>query len=221
MLACRLKDPKVIHVLMRAEANVLKHAGEKGEGGGKRTALHWCAMHGSEEECKVLADYVKDSGGDSLRMQRYLDAQSEDGETALMLAARKRMGAMCVSLISLGANPSLRNRVGKNACFLAKEAGWKEISDWLEKKVGAGVANMATYSDVQYDRKLRFGLIKMRELLESFMKAYLQIVMGSLGLTLIPIGPLSTSMSSYPDNLLNSLLNNIFKKKSYTFLLCY
>ena len=73
MLACRLKDPKVIHVLMRAEANVLKHAGEKGEGGGKRTALHWCALHGSEEECKVLADYVKDSGGDSLRMQRYLE----------------------------------------------------------------------------------------------------------------------------------------------------
>ena len=27
MLACRLKDPKLIHVLMRAEANVLKHAG--------------------------------------------------------------------------------------------------------------------------------------------------------------------------------------------------
>ena len=113
-----------------------------------------------------------------------------------MLAARRRLGAMCVSLISLGANPSLRNRVGKNACFLAKEAGWKEISDWLEKKVGAGVANMATYSDVQYDRKLRFGLIKMRELLESFMKAYLQIVMGSLGLTLIPIGPLSTSTTT-------------------------
>jgi len=193
MLACRMKDTKLVHVLMRAEANVYTHAGSAGGGKGKRTAAHWCALHGSEEECRVLADYVKDSGGDSLRMQRFLDAQSDDGETALMLAAKRRQGAMCVTLIQMGANPSLRNRAGKNACFMAKEMGWREIGEWLEKKVGAGVANMQTYSDVQYDRKLRFGTMKMREHLEVFIKTYLQMVTASLGLAMVPIGPVSVS----------------------------
>ena len=193
MLACRMKDAKLVHVLMRAEANVYTHAGSAGGGKGKRTAVHWCALHGSEEECRVLADYVKGSGGDSLRMQRFLDAQSDDGETALMLAAKRRQGAMCVTLIQMGANPSLRNRAGKNACFMAKEMGWREIGEWLEKKVGAGVANMQTYSDVQYDRKLRFGTMKMREHLEVFVKTYLQMVTASLGLAMVPIGPVSVS----------------------------
>ena len=48
---------------------------------------------------------------------------------------------------------------------------------------------MQTYSDVQYEKSVRYGAIKMRDLLDFFEKYYLQMIMGGAGF--IPIGPIS------------------------------
>lgn len=188
ILACRLKDTKIIHVLMRSGASALQDGGRKGGG---RTAIHACAEHGSEEELRVILDYVKDGGGDSLRIVRLLDAQSDNGDTALMLAARIRNGVMCRVLTSLGANPNIRNAQSRNACYIARSAGWTELADWLEKKVGAGVAKLETFSDLQYDKTVRYGAIKAKEAVEEFGTAFLKLVHKST--TQSPLGPPSVA----------------------------
>ena len=188
ILACRLKDTKIIHVLMRSGASALQDGGRKGGG---RTAIHACAEHGSEEELRVIIDYVKDGGGDSLRIVRLLDAQSDNGDTALMLAARIRNGVMCRVLTSLGANPNIRNAQSRNACYIARSAGWTELADWLEKKVGAGVAKLETFSDLQYDKTVRYGAIKAKEAVEEFGTAFLKLVHKSS--TQSPLGPPSVA----------------------------
>ena len=48
---------------------------------------------------------------------------------------------------------------------------------------------MQTYSDVQYEKSVRYGAIKMRDLLDFFEKYYLQMIMGGAGF--IPIGQIS------------------------------
>ena len=188
ILACRIRDTKIIHVLMRSGASALQDGGRKGAG---RTAIHACAEHGAEEELRIILDYVKDGGGDSLRIVRLLDAQSDNGDTALMLAARIRNGVMCRVLTSLGANPNIRNAQSRNACYIARNAGWTELADWLEKKVGAGVAKLETFSDLQYDKTVRYGAIKAREAIDEFGAALLQLIHKST--TQSPLGPPSVA----------------------------
>jgi len=177
ILAARLRDLKAIHVIMHSGGVALQNTGRRGRGW---TVLHHCAVHSCEEELRVIVDYVKEGGGDILRVTRFLDWQNMDGDSALMLAAKKRNGLMCRILTTLGANPNLRNNQGRNACYLARQAGWAELSDWLEKKVGSGVAKLETYSDLQYDKALRYGTVKIRDALESFGKEYTKTVLGYL-----------------------------------------
>lgn len=184
IMACRMRDTKSIHMLMRAGASAIQDTGRKGGG---RTCVHACAEHGAEEELRIVVDYVKDGGGDALRIVRLLDTQSDDGDTALMLAARIRNGVMCRVLTSLGANPNTRNAQSRNASYIARSAGWTELADWLEKKVGAGVAKLETFSDLQYDKTVRYGAIKAREAIESFGFHFLKSVHQST--TQSPIGP--------------------------------
>jgi len=98
MLACRLKDMKMVHVLMKNGASAL-HKGESG-----RTALHTCVIHGNDEAAKVIAEYLKDGAGDSMRVIRFIDAIDDDGESALITACRIRNGLFCHLLTSMGAN---------------------------------------------------------------------------------------------------------------------
>ena len=184
IMACRMKDTKMIHVLMRNGVSALQTGGRAG---GERTAMHWCAIHGSEEEAKIIMEYVKEGGGDSLRITRALDSECSNGDTPLMLAARIRNGLMCRTLSSLGANPNIRNKLGRNAYNIARSAGWNELADWLETKVGAGVAKLETYNDLQYDKKVRYGKVRMMEAVEQFARDYLSVVHVSTSTT--PIGP--------------------------------
>lgn len=172
MLACRLRDTKWLHILMKNGASVLQKSGRRGQG---MSALHWCAIHGSEEEAKIMMDYIKESAaGDSLRFIRFLDSQNDNGDTAMILAARSRNGLLCKTLSLLGANSSVLNNVGKNAYFTARGAGWTEIAEWLERKVGSGVAKLETYGDVQFEQSLRFGLMKVRQAVQKFAKVYVE-----------------------------------------------
>ena len=59
-------------------------------------------------------------------------------------------------LTSLGANPNIRDHKGHNAAYLARDKGWNELADWLENKVGGGIAKLETYSDLQYEKKVSY-----------------------------------------------------------------
>ena len=194
MMACRLKDTKMIHALMRLGCSALQDGGRAGAG---LTAMHWCAIHGSEEEAKIILEYVKEGGGDSLRMSRVLDGQSTNGDTPMMLAARIRNGLMCRALAGLGANPNVRNDQNRNACNIARTAGWTELAEWLEKKVGAGVAKLETYSDLQYDKMVRYGKIRLEENIEEFGRLYLSLVHESTAIA--PLGPPSIARTMVED----------------------
>ena len=135
-------------------------------------------LYTAREEAKIIMEYVKE-GGDSLRITRALDSESSDGDTPLMLASRIRNGLMCRTLSALGANPNIRNKLGRNAYNIARNAGWNELADWLETKVGAGVAKLETYSDLQYDKKVRYGKVRMMEAVEQFGRDYLSVVHNS------------------------------------------
>lgn len=170
ILACRMRDVKLIHSLMRADALEIQTGGRVGNG---RTPLHWCAVHNCEEEAKVITDYVRDGGDDALRIVRFLDFQDNDGNSPLMLAAKLRNGLMCRLFLSLGANPNVRNPQRRNAAYIARDAGWTEIADWLDTKVGAGVAQIETFTDIQFEKTQRFGSLTVREALKSFGKTFL------------------------------------------------
>lgn len=147
-----------------------------------RTALHWCVVHGNDEMMKIICEYLKEGVGDSMRVTRFLDAQTLDGETALMLAARQRSGLMCYALTQIGANPNMRNNKGRTAAYLARQHNWSEIADWLEKKVGAGMSKVETFSDLQFEKQHRFGHIKVQDLIHNFGRTYLLLMQNRIGL---------------------------------------
>lgn len=182
MMACRAKDMKMIHVLMRNNASALQK-GLKG-----MTCLHICAIHGAEEVARTIVDYLKEGAGNAMRVNRFLDCQDDNGDTAMILAAIRRNGIMCHTLMNLGANPNVRIGKGRTAAFLARSKGWTEIADWLDKKVGgsSSAAKVETFSDLEFERKSRYGLIKVRELLQQFGRLYLTLIQNRLGLS--PLG---------------------------------
>eukprot|EP01031_Cornospumella_fuschlensis_P027052 gene27052-32687_t len=170
MYAARLRDVRSVHIFMKKNANVLT------KGARNYTVLHHCVVHHSEEIVKVLVDYLKEGVGDSMRVVRFLDAVDEDGSTALILAAAVRNTLMCHVLLNLGANPNVRNSVGRTALAVARNSGFGELADWLEKKVAAGAMKVETYADIQFEKQARFGFLKTRDLLQEFGKVYLSIV---------------------------------------------
>lgn len=60
-----------------------------------------------------------------------LDATDAFGETALMAAARNGDAATCMSLLSAGANPRLRNRDRATAAELAEARGFSKLAERL------------------------------------------------------------------------------------------
>jgi ankyrin repeat protein/acyl-CoA-binding protein len=176
MMACKLKLTKIVHMLMRLGASVMQTGGKIGK---RFTALHWCAIHGSEDEAKIMVDHIRDSAGDALRITRFLDAPNDDGDTALMLAAVTRNGVLSRLLVSLGAATGARNRQGRTAAYIGRHAGWTELADWLDTKLGSGVARIESFSDINYDKKIRYGTIKLRDLLLEFGKNYLGLIQRS------------------------------------------
>jgi hypothetical protein len=148
--------------------------------------LHTCTIHHSEEIVRIIVDYLKEGLGDSMRILRFIDAADADGETPLILAAGIRNALMCHMLITLGANPNMRNSQGRTAVYVARENGWSEIADWLEKKIGAGAMKVETYADIQFEKQARFGFFKTKEYVQEFCRKYITLVHGRL--TWHPLG---------------------------------
>ena len=45
-------------------------------------------IHSENEAAKVIAKYLKDGAGDSMRVVRFIDAIDDDGESSLITACR-------------------------------------------------------------------------------------------------------------------------------------
>ena len=162
-VACRLLEVKLLHGLLRNGASPYTLDVNR------RNAVHWCVLQSNEEGLKVLLSYVAESGG---KVPNYLNAIDNKGETALFLAVRYRNGLMCKVLCSLGVDSSKKNFEGKSASVIARDMGWYGIADWLEKRLGGGNLTLESPQDVHFERLVRYGSIKLRELLQSFLQHY-------------------------------------------------
>lgn len=62
-----------------------------------------------------------------------LDARDEKGRTSLMLAASKGYVGICEQLINSGADPLLQDDEDRNAIDIAKECGYSNVTELLQK----------------------------------------------------------------------------------------
>ena len=86
------------------------------------TALHYAASVGSVEIVKLLLDSAA-----------YIDAESPNQTTPLMMAARSKQHEVCKLLIEEGADPSLINQRDLAAADFAARAGDTELAEVLKK----------------------------------------------------------------------------------------
>ena len=94
------------------------------------TALHYAASKGHNEVIKAL-----------LEQQAYIDAESPNGTTPLMMAARYASPKTVKLLLEEGADPRIRNQLGYDALQMAQKQSSLEaesyisafLADWRER----------------------------------------------------------------------------------------
>ena len=115
-LAIRRSDAQAARFL-------LKNGVDCDAAGGEGTALHLLAMKVEDEESPEVAKQVIERGAN-------LDIQNRDGETAVMVAIRKKNKSVLELLLGAKANLEATNGEGKNALWLALQSDDKhEESD--------------------------------------------------------------------------------------------
>lgn len=87
------------------------------------TALHYAASSGQIEVVRYLLD-----------ASAYIDAESPNGTTPIMMAARHGDRAICQLLADEGADPTPRNQSGLSASDFAARAGDAELSAWFTRQ---------------------------------------------------------------------------------------
>lgn len=88
------------------------------------TALHYAAAVGDEQIIAVLLEH-----------SAYIDAESPNKTTPLMMAARKGDLAPVRLLVEEGADLNLKNLLGLTALDFAKEAGMNEVAKYLQQQM--------------------------------------------------------------------------------------
>jgi uncharacterized protein len=89
------------------------------------TPLHYAASHSSEAALPMVEAL--------LAYHAYIDAESPNGTTPLMMAAHFGVEAVVVSLLEAGADASLRNEQGLSALDFARRADRPDIVLRLER----------------------------------------------------------------------------------------
>ena len=87
------------------------------------TALHYAASVGSADIVKILLDH-----------SAYIDAESPNKTTPLMMAARSDHADVCRLLIDEGADPTLVNERDLGAADFATGVGDSENAKWLRER---------------------------------------------------------------------------------------
>jgi uncharacterized protein len=100
------------------------------------TALHYAASSGQLEVVKYL-----------LESSAYLDAESPNGTTPIMMAARQKDRAICQLLADDGADPTPRNQAGLSAADFAARAGDPDLSAWFKRQEVSWHARHPSLSD--------------------------------------------------------------------------
>lgn len=115
MVACTLNKPQWVSALLSKGATAGEH--------GQWTALHNAAASGSTESIELL-----------VKSGVPVDLLSPNDTTPLMMAAREGRERAARTLLSLGANPSLKNQAGYNAAGYALKADRKQLAFEIMKK---------------------------------------------------------------------------------------
>ncbi len=97
------------------------------------TALHYAASGGQLELVKVL-----------IEQHAFIDAQSPNNTTPLMMAARMRALPVVQYLIDQGADPSLRNQAGLDAAAYLERNGERQWAIWMKERAQRYVAQYGT-----------------------------------------------------------------------------
>jgi ankyrin repeat protein len=90
------------------------------------TALHYAASVDARDIVALLLEHAA-----------YVDAESPNKTTPLMMAARGNFGELCHQLVDAGADPTPVNERDRTASDFAKQAGNLELSQWLDTQVVA------------------------------------------------------------------------------------
>ncbi len=148
-LALREPSPKAARVLIEWPTTDLEARTEKDE-----SALMIAALDGRMELAQLLIDkgahvnktgwtplhYAATNGHlDVMRLlldrYAYIDAESPNSTTPLMMAARYGTAAAVKLLLDEGADPLLKNQLGLNAIDFANQVDRKEIADLIAARV--------------------------------------------------------------------------------------
>lgn len=124
MIAAFLKKKVVVDKLLGRDAEVNRQGW---------TALHYAASVGA-------ADIV----GNLLEHSAYIDAESPNRTTPLMMAARGNYADVCRLLIEAGADPTPLNQSDLAAADYARRASNSELGQWLDTQVVAWRAKYGT-----------------------------------------------------------------------------
>jgi ankyrin repeat protein len=117
------------------------------------TALMYAALHGSIDTAALLIDkgaqvnrpgwaplhYAATGGSERmvdllLDRHAFIDAESPNRSTPLIMAVRQKHEAVVRQLISAGADPTVRNDAGLTAADYALRNDNKALADWLRDK---------------------------------------------------------------------------------------
>lgn len=105
----------------------------KAEDEHRKTALILGIEHGQEEVCRILVEAEVDQKLSSSKAVKSIDIQDKDGNSALILAAKKNMHPLCELLLKSGANPVLTDLMHRNALHWAIQSGNISIVQLLSK----------------------------------------------------------------------------------------
>ena len=97
------------------------------------TPLHYAASGGHLELVKAL-----------IEQHAFIDAQSPNNTTPLMMAARMRALPVVQYLIDQGADPSLRNQAGLDAAAYLERSGERQWAIWMNERAQRYVARYGT-----------------------------------------------------------------------------
>jgi uncharacterized protein len=93
------------------------------------TPLHYAAANGHVEVVKFLLEH-----------HAYIDAESPNRTTPLMMAARQDQPTTVQLLVEEGADPTIRNEAGFTAADYARGTGDARLARWLSERADAFAA---------------------------------------------------------------------------------